>query len=321
LNYIKLEESIRIKKIKYSKLKAELELQLIKEKKGMLDNNGEIFNHNGISREATLNINLLEAQNLPSWNFQGLSDPFVVFSLEAQKSKSAYKSNTLDPVWNENFNFQPSSKNSVLNIEVWSKGNLYAADALLGKTQIFLENHIDQKKNILNLDLNNNIYQSRKSMNILNKQNNLINNNNTYIEEKEGNFQNNLENTATATIHFSLQFIWNKLKYYTDNYNEIEKKINILQKYIEELNVYCENFNKPFGLIISGNLLPLIEKKILDKDSDYNLIVDDNRSKSKMITSPRQTNTKYSFTNKLHNVIKSTISNKMFFYYLFYNRI
>jgi hypothetical protein len=314
MNYIQLEESIKIKKIKYSKLQAELELQMNKEKKGVMDNNGEILNHNGISKEASLNLILLEARNLPSANFQGLSDPFVVLSLEGQKSKSAYKSNTLDPVWNENFNFQPSSKNSILNIEVLSKGNLYSSDTLLGKTQVFLENHTDQKKVILNLDLNSNIVNSKKSVNLFfnhkkfnnndSKSNNIDNTNNDLHEKTE-----NLENTSNPTIDISLQFVWNKLKYYTDNFNEIEMKISLIKKHIEELNYYCESFNKPFGLIVSGNLNSLLEKNILANDNDYSQLVDDNRTKSKLMTSPRNTNTRYTFTNKLQNVIKSTLGN------------
>jgi len=315
MSYIQLEESLRIKKIKYSKLQAEMELQMAKEKKGMLDNNGEVFNHNGISKESTLNIILLEAQNLPSSNFQGLSDPFVIFSLESQKSNSAYKSNTLDPVWNENFMFQPSSKNAILNIEVWSKGKLYTGDSLLGKTEVFLENYLDQKKVILNLDLN---FNSRKSMNNFfnNTNKKLIEKNNKDNSNSHDNLDNNYiednligtsDNLANPTISISLQFIWNKLKYYTDNYNEIEKKINLIKKYIEELNYYCESFNKPYGLILSGNLTSLLEKKLLE-ENDYINNIEENRTKSKMHTSPRHTNTRYTFTNKLQNVINSTFS-------------
>ena len=314
MNYIQLEESIKIKKIKYSKLQAELELQMNKEKKGVMDNNGEILNHNGISKEASLNLILLEARNLPSANFQGLSDPFVILSLEGQKSKSAYKSNTLDPIWNENFNFQPSSKNSILNIEVCSKGSLYSSDTLLGKTQVFLENHTDQKKVIMNLELNSNIVNSKKSVNLFFNQNKFINDdskadntdntNNDLHEKKE-----NLENTSNSTIHISLQFVWNRLKYYTDNFNEIEMKISLIKKHIEELNYYCESFNKPFGLIVSGNLNSLLEKNILANDNDYSQFVDDNRTKSKQMASARNTNTRYTFTNKLQNVIKSTLGN------------
>lgn len=320
MSYIQLEESIRIKKIKYSKLQAELELQMNKEKKGMMDNSGEVFNHNGISKEATLNLNLLEARNLPSSNFQGLSDPFVVLSLEGQKLKSAYKSNTLDPVWNENFSFQPTKKNSILNIEVWSKGNLYSSDSLLGKTEIFLENHIDQKKVFLNIDLNTNMLNSRKSINFFeNTQNNNFNDaskTNYNVDNTNNNLDKkveNIENQNNPSIHFSLHFLWNKHKYYTDNYNEIEKKIEIIKKHIEELNFYCESFQKPFGLIVSGNLNSLLEKKILDNENDYSQIADDNRTKSKNLTSPRNINTRYTFTNKLQNVIRSTLSIYFFF--------
>jgi hypothetical protein len=301
MSYIQIEESLRIKKIKFTKILSELELQLAKEKKGMMDNNGEIFNNNNISKESNLNIILLEARNLPSANFQGLSDPYAVLSFEGQVLKSAYKPNTLDPIWNENFIFQPTTKSSILNIEIWSKGNIYSGDTLLGKTEVFIENHMDQNKTILNLELNyNNTLKNNASKNKLTPIDGITS---TGINNLD-----NLENTINPTLLLNLQFIWNKLKYYTDNYNNVEKKIDLVKKHIEELNYYCENFKRPFGLIIYGELNTILERKILEKDEDLMNVIDENKNKMKMLMSPRQTHTRYTFTNKLENVINSTFS-------------
>lgn len=292
-----IEESLRIKKIKFTKLQGELELQQAKEKKGIMDNNGEIFNENGISKESILNLTLLEARNLPSSNFQGLSNPYIILKFEGQEFKSSLKSNSLDPVWNENFTFSPNSKSSIVEIEVWGKGNFMNSDSILGKTQIYLVNYDDQQKTNVLLELN--------------KKGNEFNMNIGGANDSEAEI-------TTPYVSINLHFIYNKLKHYTDNFNRIEAKIEIIQQHIKELNYYCENFNQPFGLVIHGEINDIIEKKFLDKEEDVIQLLGERKDKMRM-TSPRMTNTRYTFTNKLQNVIKSTLSkniNFKVFYFL-----
>jgi hypothetical protein len=284
-----IEESMRIKKIKFTKLQGELELQLAKEKKGIMDNNGEIFNENEISKQSILNICLLEARNLPSSNFQGLSNPYVILKFEGQEIKSSLKNNSLDPVWNENFLFTPFKKSSILELEVWGKGNFMTSDSILGKTKIFLQNYDDQQKTNILLEINKDgIYKE-------------INLNN------DDNSNTDLPEISSPYISINLHFIYNKFKYYTDNFNRIEGKIQITKQHITELNYYCETFNQPFGLIIHGEIHDIIEKRFLDKEEDAIQSLGERKDKLRL-TSPRMTHTKYTFTNKLQNVIKSTLS-------------
>ena len=284
-----IEESMRIKKIKFTKLQGELELQLAKEKKGIMDNNGEIFNENGISKQSILNICLLEARNLPSSNFQGLSNPYVILKFEGQEIKSSLKNNSLDPVWNENFLFTPFKKSSILELEVWGKGNFMTSDSILGKTKIFLQNYDDQQKTNILLEINKDgIYKE-------------INLNN------DDNSNTDLPEISSPYISINLHFIYNKFKYYTDNFNRIEGKIQITKQHITELNYYCETFNQPFGLIIHGEIHDIIEKRFLDKEEDAIQSLGERKDKLRL-TSPRMTHTRYTFTNKLQNVIKSTLS-------------
>lgn len=290
---------------------SELDLQLQKEKKGMIDNSGEIIGANGISKEASLNITLLEARNLPSGNFQGLSDPYAVLTLEGHKLNSAYKSNTLDPVWNENFSFTPTNKTSILFIEIWTKGSLYSRDSLLGKTQVFLESHLDQKKVLLNLEIDyNNNLNSKKTPTP--GPNMILGNLENEVNTPE--YIDNLENTSNATLVINLQFIWNKLKLYTDNYNMVERKIEFVKRHIDDLKQCSENLDKPFGLILYGDLNEIVNKNMLGEDHDYTVIVEDSKNKMKSLVSPRQTNTRYTFSNKLQNVIKSTFSKHLLLY-------
>lgn len=254
----------------------------------MQDNTGEIFNENGISKESILKIWLLEARNLPSSNFQGLSSPYVILKFEGQEFKSSFKNNSLDPVFNENFLFTPYKKSSILEIEVWGKGNFMKSDSILGKTKIFLQNYDDQQKTNILLEINEQ----------------------GLFKEINGTDDSNMDLSEITSPYLSinLQFIYNKLKYYSDNFNRIEGKIEITKQHIMELNHYCENFHQPFGLIICGEIHDITDKRFLDKEEDaiQNL---GERKDNMRISTPRNTsNVRYTFTNKLQNVIKSTLS-------------
>ena len=99
-----IEEKLRIKRIKLNKL--EEELKLAKEKYGneKIKYKFEKLNENLISVNASLNISLLEGKEFMPSDFSGKSNPYVVFTLEHSKQLSSFKSNTLSPVWNEDFN-------------------------------------------------------------------------------------------------------------------------------------------------------------------------------------------------------------------------
>lgn len=100
---MQLEEKLRLKKIKLQKIFDDLMLARGKNLKGMEENKGEIINENGVSRSATINIELVEAKDLKPMDLNGYSDPYAVFVLDKYKQTSTFKPDTLNPVWNEEF--------------------------------------------------------------------------------------------------------------------------------------------------------------------------------------------------------------------------
>lgn len=104
-SYMLLEERLKLKKIKLEKTLEEVNKAV---DRSLTERNKfakEELNKNGVATDATLNVILLEARELRPMDFNGKSDPYCVFSINgAQKQKSTYKPNQLDPVWNEEFN-------------------------------------------------------------------------------------------------------------------------------------------------------------------------------------------------------------------------
>jgi len=105
ISYMLIEERLKLKKIKLTKTLKEIELYAEKSLKDRDKHKSEQLNEHGVASDATLNLVLLEARELKPMDFNGKSDPYCVFTLNGQqKQKSTYKPNTLDPVWNEQFN-------------------------------------------------------------------------------------------------------------------------------------------------------------------------------------------------------------------------
>lgn len=104
-SYMLLEERLKLKKIKLEKTLEEINNAAEKALKERNKFANEELNKNGVSTDANLNVILLEARELKPMDFNGKSDPYCVLSIAgAQKQKSTYKPNQLDPVWNEEFN-------------------------------------------------------------------------------------------------------------------------------------------------------------------------------------------------------------------------
>jgi len=104
-SYMLLEERLKLKKIKLSKLLEEIEQSSEKTKYERNKNKDEELNNNGVSLESNLNLVLLEARDLKPMDFNGKSDPYCIMTVNGkQKQQSTYKPETLEPVWNEEFN-------------------------------------------------------------------------------------------------------------------------------------------------------------------------------------------------------------------------
>lgn len=104
-SYMLLEERLKLKKVKLTKLIEELEDAKSKQEQRYRENQDEELNQNGVSTKAYLDMILLEARELKPMDFNGKSDPYCIMTINEteQKQKSGYKPNTLNPVWNEKF--------------------------------------------------------------------------------------------------------------------------------------------------------------------------------------------------------------------------
>lgn len=61
-------------------------------------------------------IHLTDGKKLPVADLIS-SDPFVTFKIGKEKKSSSMKIKTLNPIWNENFQFEIDSLNGNLDIE------------------------------------------------------------------------------------------------------------------------------------------------------------------------------------------------------------
>lgn len=104
-SYILLEEKLKLKKIKLTKLLDEINDSLQQSEVKLKKYDKEVLNFNGLIKDASIMITIMEARDLRPMDFNGKSDPYCIISLNGKhKQTTSYKPNTLNPVWNENFN-------------------------------------------------------------------------------------------------------------------------------------------------------------------------------------------------------------------------
>lgn len=258
-----------MKKIKLTKLDEELRSTKEKFLKGMKEYKGERLNNEGLSENATLYITLYEAKDLKPLNYSGSSDPYAIFILEGKKAMSSFKPETLDPVWNEDFTFLVTRRDAVLKLEIYSKKE-FGGDALAGEMHIDLKSLEHQHKTESWYDL------------VINK-------------DPNGN----------GSVRLRLQYIYSRYKYYSDNYSKTEMQIIRLQEDINELNRYFESFEKPYGIILAGEIDAIIEKRILERSED---IAEYMASTRKSIYASPRGAWKMGVAQKVENIFKSAFS-------------
>jgi len=222
----------------------------------------------GIAKGATLYVKLLEAKDLKPMDFDGTSDPYVIFELNGKKLISSYKEETLEPIWNEEFTFPVESSNLDLNIDVWSR-DAYAQHDLEGSVTISLKDLIEQKKSDKWYELSNG-------------------------DEKFG------------YLRLGLHYIHSRYKYFSDLYNNTNEQIMSLQNDLSELNRYYELFDKPFGIVLYGEVEGIVNRKILDLGEDVGTYMITNRKS--LFVSPRFSMYKSGFAHKMESVIRGTLS-------------
>ncbi|KAL7164184.1 hypothetical protein ACSBR2_040156 [Camellia fascicularis] len=92
-----------------------------------------------------LSVTVISAENLPSVDIMGKSDPYVVLIMKKseQKSKTRVLINTLNPVWNQTFDFVvEDGLHDLLILEVWDHdtfGKDKMGECIMTLTRIILE--------------------------------------------------------------------------------------------------------------------------------------------------------------------------------------
>ncbi len=98
-----IEEKLRHKEMHLKQVIDEYSLLRDKYQKGIIENKDEIMTPQGVAKNAELFITLIEAFNLKPEYFDGRIDPYAVIRFEGKEKVSNLKSDTFNPVWNEDF--------------------------------------------------------------------------------------------------------------------------------------------------------------------------------------------------------------------------
>jgi hypothetical protein len=271
--YMLLEEKLRLKNIKLQKVHDDLKITRDKFHKGMLENRDEVFNEHGISTSGNVTITLLEAKNLKPMNLDGFSDPYVKFTVDSDKTEfSSFKLGTLNPIWNEDFSLNIHTRNSVLRVEVFSKRR-FGGDDYIGGSTIHLKNLDDQQK----VDKWYKLSTSESS------------------------------SDENGQIRLRLQFVWNRFKFFEENYRKTVQQIDTLEEDFAEINRLLELLDKPFGLLIFGEIGNILDKRIFERSDEIQHYLA--TSRKTVYASPRYSNhTKHGFTERVENVFRATFS-------------
>jgi hypothetical protein len=275
-SYMLLEEKLRLKNIKLQKVHDDLQITRDKFHRGMLENKEEKFNENGISTTAAISVTLLEAKNLKPMNLDGFSDPYVKLSVDNEKTEwSSFKLGTLNPIWNEDFSLNVHSRNSILRIEVYSKRK-FGGDDFIGGTTIGLKGLDDQQK-----------------------------------VDKWFKLSGEGLNDENGQVRLRLQFVWSKFKFFEENYQKTVHQIETLEEDFTEINRLLGLLDRPFGLLIFGEINNIIEKRILDRADELGHYLASSRKS--VYASPRFTHhVKHGITERVENVFRATFKGKTF---------
>lgn len=105
----------------------------------------EQLNSYGVMIGSVLTATLVEARELKSGRITGTVNPYVIISIEGQKSQTDRISPSSDPVWGEIISFDIVTGREPLVIQVFDTADI-GRDTLIGECRVSLEILIDQYK-------------------------------------------------------------------------------------------------------------------------------------------------------------------------------
>jgi hypothetical protein len=95
-----------------------------------------------------LKIFMRQAHQLPRMDVLGLSDPFAIITIGEQQFKTKVVSVSLDPVWDQEFEFNVATRKDKLEslkVELWDYDAGVGASDLIGRTEILLSSLCDME--------------------------------------------------------------------------------------------------------------------------------------------------------------------------------
>lgn len=224
----------------------------------------EQLNKHGVAANSYVEVKLICAENLKPLDFDGTSDPYVVFELDGQSSQSTIKPNTLNPTWNETFTFAVTKLDTFLYVKIFDKDR-FGSDDLEGVMRI---NLMDLREQVSHEDFYN-IYQE------------------DYVTLERGQLRLQL-----LLVYSRKQFNETKLK-------KVDSFIEDHENQLTELNKYRVSLTQPFGLILNGNVIELVENEIAKKKIETHRLT--------AAFKPRKAKDD-NLADRLNNIISGTIS-------------
>lgn len=182
-----------------------------------------------------LTVHVVEARGLKPMDIDGTSDPYVILQIENQKIETTFKKSTLDPVWNESFQFEITHGNDPLFIEVMDK-DTFGQDDSEGICELSLKDYNlhDQQKVDLWLDL----------------------------------FDKVTRKQTQGRLRLMVQFVHSKVKYYEDMLTKwddaISRQVEI-KDYIQLLLVQMQN---PFACLNIAKVVSETDSTTLERLSN-----------------------------------------------------
>lgn len=107
-------------------------------------------------------------------------------------------------------------------------------------------------------------------------------------------------------LRVRVHLIWSKYQFHDDLYNKSISQASKVKKDIEEIDRYLEIIEKPYGLILYGEIINLTDSKILEKGEEAIHYL--SGSKNYLASSKIAKNE--SLANRLENVIRGVFSRK-----------
>lgn len=108
----------------------------------------EVINSQGIMNGSIFTVNVVEARDLKAMDYDGTSDPYVVIRSSKEEAMTRPQRNTLNPIWEEEFQFEVADPGEIVQIQVFDKDfEQNSEDTFLGSTEIMLRDLDDQMIN------------------------------------------------------------------------------------------------------------------------------------------------------------------------------